>query len=146
MTRTPTPADAEVFAAARDALRAHHHPQIHQVAAAVRTADGGIHVGLHLGSRRINICAESSAIANAVMSGAGAITTMAAVCRNDAGEVVVTNPCGVCRELMGTYAPEADVMVDDRGATVMVRSAELMPQRWMFPAENDWTPDDPTIA
>lgn len=143
MTRIPSPEEVDVFRAARDLLERHHHPVIHQVAAAVRTEDGAIHVGLHLGSRRINVCAESSAIANAEMAGGGRITAMAAVCRNDAGDIVVTNPCGVCRELMGEYALDAQVMVDASGAVGMIPATELMPMRWMFPHENDWTPDDP---
>ncbi|MBL3699358.1 hypothetical protein [Leucobacter luti] len=144
MLHTPTPDDVELFRAARALLESRHHPELHQVAAAVRASDGRVYLGLHIGSRRINVCAESSAIANAEMAGAGEITAMVAVCRNSAGETVVTNPCGVCRELMGTYAQRADVMIDDRGSVAMAPAELLLPQRWMFPFENDWTPDDPS--
>lgn len=144
MHRAPETADIELFEAARDLLRSRHNPEIHQVAAAVRAANGEVFLGLHIGSRRINVCAESTAIANATIGGAGAITTMVAVCQNKLGEIVVTNPCGVCRELMGTYALDADIMIDDRGSVRMVSAADLLPTRWMFPHENDWTPNDPS--
>lgn len=144
MKRTPTERDIELFTAARELLDARHHEEIHQVAAAVRGSDGQIYLGLHVGSRRINVCAESSAIANTEMAGAGPVTAMVAVCKNDAGDIVVTNPCGVCRELMGTYATAAEVMVDDRGTVAVVAAEALMPNRWMFPSENDWIPNDPS--
>ena len=144
MFRTPNTEEIELLRQARELLEVRHHPENHQVAAAARTSDGEIYLGLHIGSRRINVCAESSAIANAEMAGAPQITTMVAVCKNEAGEIVVTNPCGVCRELMGSYAEHADIMIDDRGAVRMVQAAALMPNRWMFPHENDWTPNDPT--
>ncbi|MFB8386764.1 hypothetical protein ACFC3F_06445 [Microbacterium sp. NPDC055910] len=143
MTRVPDASEVELYDAAKQLLIARHDPDIHQVAAAVRADDGNVYLGLHIGSRRVNVCAESSAIANAEMAGAGDLRTMVAVCKNDAGDIVVTNPCGVCRELMGTYAPNADVMVDDRGDVVMVGADALMPTRWMFPHENDWTPHEP---
>lgn len=143
MTGPVTPADLKLFEQAASLLASRHHPEIHQVAAAVRAADGQIYRGLHLGSRRINVCAESSAIANAEMAGAGEIVAMVAVCKNDAGHIVVTNPCGVCRELMSSYASNARVMIDAAGNVAMVQADDLMPNRWMFPHENDWTPNDP---
>ncbi|MBK0422731.1 hypothetical protein JD292_11675 [Leucobacter sp. CSA2] len=143
MYREPEPQDVELFEAAKQLLEARFDPEIHQVAAAVRATNGVIYLGLHIGSRRVNVCAESSAIANAEMAGAGEIVAMAAVCKNDTGGVIVTNPCGVCRELMGTYALNADVMVDVRGRVAVATADELMPNRWMFPHENDWTPNDP---
>jgi cytidine deaminase len=143
MTRAPSAAEAELFDAARTLLEARHHPEIHQVAAAARAADGNVYLGLHLGSRRINVCAESSAIANAEMAGAGPIVAMVAVCANDDGQIIVTNPCGVCRELLQTYESDAQVMVDAQGTVGMVPASSLLPLPWMFPGENTWTPNDP---
>lgn len=146
MPHSPDADAIALFEEARGLLQERHDPVIHQVAAVVRAENGVTYRGLHLGSRRINVCAESSAMANAVMAGAGSIIAIVAVCRNDGGDIVVTNPCGVCRELMGTYAPDAEVMIDDRGTVTMVGADDLLPSRWMFPHENDWTPDDPRIA
>ena len=136
-------ADIELYERARDLLVVAHDPVIHQVAAALRTESGRVYTGLHLGSRRINVCAESSAIANAEMARDHGIATIVAVCRDDSGRVVVTNPCGVCRELLTTYGPRAQVIVDLQGTVGKVPAGDLMPNPWMFPHENDWSVEDP---
>ena len=141
--RLPLPDEVELFEQARELLEARHDPSIHQVAAAARTSDGRIYRGLHIGSRRINVCAESSAIANARIAGDQEIVTMVAVCKDDSGRVIVTNPCGVCRELMGTYLPDATVLIDMDGDVRAVPSAALLPRPWMFPHENDWNVEEP---
>lgn len=138
--------DVDLFEKVRELLTTRHDPEKHVVAAGVRTASGEVYLGLHLGSRRINICAESSAIANAVMAGDERITSMVALCLDEDGRAIVTNPCGVCRELMGTYALDAEVVIDHGGAVRKVPSAALMPDRWMFPHENDWSVEDPHAA
>lgn len=137
--------DVQLFRLAKAQLERSHHPERHQVAAALRTSTGSEHVGLHLGSRRINVCAEASAIANARMADGEDIATIVAVCKDDLGRIVVTNPCGVCRELMGQYGPRADVIVDVGGKVRKVRAADLMPNPWMFPRENDWSVEDPQL-
>ena len=139
-----TAADVDLFEQAKAMLTKAHHGERHQVAAAVRTRTGAVYLGLHIGSRRVNVCAESSAIANAQMAADADITQVVAVCKDSAGRVVVTNPCGVCRELMGTYCPDADIIIDLRGAVRKVPSKTLMPEPWMFPHENSWTVGDPT--
>lgn len=141
--RNLTSDDVELFDHARKLLESTFDPAIHQVAAALRTSTGAIYLGVHLGSRRINVCAESSAIANATMAQDLDIKTMVAVCKDESGRVVVTNPCGVCRELMSTYGPRAEVIVDVQGQVVKVSAPELMPNPWMFPHENQWSLGDP---
>ena len=143
--KTLTTDDLELFEQVRELLMTRHDPQKHVVAAGVRTSTGRVHLGLHLGSRRVNVCAESSAIANAEMAGDTNIETMVALCLDDAGRAIVTNPCGVCRELMGTYCLDADVIIDDRGHISKLPAHELMPQRWLFPHENAWTVNDPSV-
>lgn len=141
--RNLTPDDVELFDRARKLLELTFDPVIHQVAAALRTSTGAIYMGVHLGSRRINVCAESSAIANATMAQDLDIRTIVAVCKDESGRVVVTNPCGVCRELMSTYGPRTEVIVDIQGQVLKVSAPELMPNPWMFPHENQWTLNDP---
>lgn len=137
------PEDIELFDQARKLLESTFDSTIHQVAAALRTSTGNIYLGVHLGSRRINICAESSAIANATMAHDLDIRTMVAVCKDESGRIVVTNPCGVCRELMTTYGPNTEVIVDIQGEILKVFAPDLMPNPWMFPHENHWSINDP---
>lgn len=135
--------DRQLLRIATDVLDANHDPVIHQVAAALRTRSGEVYTGIHLGSRRINVCAESSAIANSVMANAGELDTIVAVCRDDTGRTIVTNPCGVCRELLTTYGPSSSVIVDVQGAVRKISANALMPNPWMFPHENDWSVENP---
>lgn len=140
------PSDVELFDQVKELLLARHDPVKHVVAAGVRTVSGEIYLGLHLGSRRVNVCAESSAIANAEMAGDHQIDTMVALCLDDDGRAIVTNPCGVCRELMGTYCLDAKVVIDYNGAVRKIPAPALMPQRWLFPHENNWIVEDPIAA
>lgn len=143
--RTLTQQDIELFEAAKNQLERSYHPERHQVAAALRTADGSVYLGLHIGSRRVNVCAESSAIANAQMAGDEEVVTIVAVCKEDSGRVIVTNPCGVCRELLGQYGATAEVLVDLAGTVSKVDAADLLPNPWMFPRETDWSIEDPAV-
>jgi cytidine deaminase len=135
--------DVALFERAGAVLSAAHHAQRHQVAAAMRAGSGEIYVGLHLGSRRINVCAESSALASARIAGEDTITTAVAVCVGANDAITVTNPCGVCRELMGTYAPEAMVLLDVQGTVRKATVTDLMPLPWLRPEETGWAVHPP---
>src|SRR3990170_517395 len=138
--------DVALFDEASRLLAERHHTELHQVAAAVRGASGAVYTGLHLGSRRINVCAESSALAQAVIAGEETVVAAVAVCMDAAGTAPqVTNPCGVCRELMGEYAPDATIIVDAGGSVAAVRLRELLPLPWLR-AEEGETPPHPTAG
>jgi cytidine deaminase len=47
---------------------------------------------------------------------------------------------------MGAYGPTADVLVDLHGTVRKVRAADLMPNPWQFPRENDWFVQDPSLG
>jgi len=95
----------------------------HEVASALRLADGSVHLGVHLeGScRRSSICAEGAAMAAAraaVPEGPLAVAAVVSVQVKPAGRFRIIAPCGVCRELLADYAPDARVWLtrpdDDR--------------------------------
>ena len=139
--------DVDLFDAARVLLEQRHHPSLHQVVAAVRGESGAIYTGLHLGSRRVNVCAESSAIAAAVIAGEERIVAAVAVCMGtgaDATVPQVTNPCGVCRELMGEYGADAKILVDDGGVVRAAELRELLPLPWLRAEELEVAPAAPT--
>ena len=139
--------DIDLYQAASRILLASHHADNHRVASAIRGASGTIYLGLHLGSKRVSICAESSAIANARMAGETHLSNAVAVCMNmDTGLPQVINPCGVCRELFSTFGPEMSVLVDAQGTIAKVTMAELLPLPWMRAAETDWAVPQPTVA
>ncbi|MFE2186355.1 hypothetical protein [Streptomyces sp. NPDC059455] len=139
------PSDLALFARAGEVLRASHHAERHQVAAAMLGTSGRVHVGLHLGSRRVNVCAESSALASARIADETGIVTAVAVCLGETGIPQVTNPCGVCRELMGAYCPEARVLLDVQGEVRKAVAEDLMPLPWLRPEETSWTVMAPAL-
>ena len=56
-------ADHELIAAANDVLARHYRPHWHTVAAAIRSKDGRIWTGVHIGATvgRLSVCAEAVA-------------------------------------------------------------------------------------
>lgn len=140
-----TAADIDLYTAARDLLLASHHPENHRVAAAMRGGSGNVYLGLHIGSKRINVCAESSALANARMAQEATIHSVVAVSMDENGQPQVTNPCGVCRELLRTYGTGISVLVDAAGKVGTVSIEALLPYPWMRATETEWATEPPTL-
>jgi cytidine deaminase len=131
-------ADRELVEAAVELLRERAAVGRHEVAAALRTKSGAVHRGLHVESSigRASICAEGAAVAAAAAAGDTEIETIVAVLDTGEGWRVVT-PCGLCRELISDYAPEATVIDYDAAREEPVRPVpvvELLPgkttRRW----------------
>lgn len=121
-----------MIAAATELLRRHHRPFWHTVAAAIRSADGRIWTGLHLGATvgRMSICAEPIAFGRALIDGDGTAAVVVAVRHPKPGEgvdeIAVVSPCGACRELLLDHAPEALVIVPG-GRKLPVRAMLPLP-------------------
>jgi len=130
-------ADAELLTVAQALLDRVWRPDRHEVATALRTADGRIHTGVHVeGScRRSSICAEGVALGTArgaLPAGAPLeVTSVVSVQIKPAGRFRIIAPCGVCRELISDYCPDATVWIttveDDR--PVPVRALDLLPEK-----------------
>jgi cytidine deaminase len=132
-------ADRMLLDAARAVLDARACLGRHEVAAALRTRAGVIHTGLHVESSigRASICAEGVAVGAAAVAGDTEIDTIVAVLRTEDGGWRVVTPCGLCRELIGDYAPAARVIDYDagRGDPVQVVAIQAllpgkMTRRW----------------
>jgi cytidine deaminase len=105
-------ADHELIVIARELLDARAADGRHEVAAALRTVKGDVYRGLHVESSigRASLCAEGVAIGAAAIAGDTAIDTIVAVLRAPDGGWRVVTPCGLCRELISDYSPEAQVI------------------------------------
>jgi cytidine deaminase len=121
--------DRELLEIAQDLLERVYVEGRHEVAAALRTADGAIHTGVHVGAsaRRPSICAEGAAFGAARAAGDLAVEAIVAVQYKPAGVFRVIAPCGSCRELISDYAPDARVYVWDEGDVRAVRALDLLP-------------------
>lgn len=110
-------ADQALIGAATETLLRHYRPFWHTVAAAIRSHDGRIWTGVHLGATvgRMSICAEPIAFGRALLEGDGTVDTIVAVRHpkpeEHGGEIEIVSPCGACRELLMDHAPECWVIV-----------------------------------
>lgn len=112
-----TAADYALVDAAHNVLLQHYRPFWHTVGAALRSRDGRIWTGVHLGAivGRLSICAEAVALGRVIMDGDGTIECAVAVRHPKPDEAVqeitVVSPCGACRENLTDYDPHVLVIV-----------------------------------
>jgi cytidine deaminase len=125
--------DHELIAAANAVLERHYRPFWHMVAAAIRSIDGRIWTGLHIGTTvgRLSVCAEAVAFGRALLDGDGTILTSVAVRHpkpeEENRELAVVAPCGACREMILDHAPDATIIVKDTGVLVKLPIRMLLP-------------------
>ncbi len=136
-----TDADLALVEAARATLLKHYRPHWHTVAAAMRSRDGRIWTGLHLGATvgRLSVCAEAVALGRAILDGDGTVECAVAVRHPKPGELLqelaVVPPCGACREMLTDFGPAADVIVPGIAPGIAPGPGSLvrMPVRFLLP-------------
>ena len=117
--------DEELIEAARKLIRERFIEGRHHIASVLRTKSGkvfsGVHVEVYVG--RITVCGEAVAIGAAATAGDTDIETIVAV--DETGRIV--SPCGMCREMIADYSPEADVIILKDNLPQKIKIAELLP-------------------
>lgn len=128
-----TPADAdrlsELLERARVAAEAAYAPYSRFRVGAAVLAGGEIFTGSNIenASYGLTICAERTAIFNAVTKGHRKIEAIAVACVDAASDASPSSrmPCGACRQVMAEFAPPGTpVVVDGVGRTSV---GELLP-------------------
>ena len=116
---------SDLIGAARAIIRSRYDPRFHHVGAALRTKSGKSFAAVHLEASvgRIAVCAEAIALGMAAAEGHTDIE-MIVVVNKDGG---VMFPCGMCRELIFDYAPDALVIVPGPEGPAVVTIAQLLP-------------------
>jgi cytidine deaminase len=128
-----TTADEALVEAARAALAQHYKPFWHMVAAAMRSRDGRIWTGIHLGATvgRMQVCAEAIALGRIILEGDGSIECAVAVRHPKPHEhdqsLAVVPPCGACREIMTDFDPGATVIVPAAAGLRKLALRSLLP-------------------
>ncbi len=128
-----TDGDHELIAAANAVLEGYYKPFWHMVAAAIRSRDGRIWTGLHIGTTvgRLSVCAEAVAFGRALLDGDGTIQTAVAVRHpkpeEENRELAVVPPCGACREMILDHAPDASIIVKDANVLIKLPIRTLLP-------------------
>ena len=123
-------ADLALVQAATDTLLRHYRPFWHTVAAAIRSRDGRIWTGVHLGATvgRMSVCAEPIAYGRALLEGDGTVESIVAVRHpkpeEEGGTIEIVSPCGACRELLMDHAPDCWVIVP---GPLRVPARDLLP-------------------
>ncbi len=138
MSALPAEDDA-LLEAATDLIRRRYAVGRHHIAAALRTRSGKIVTGLHLDTYvgRASVCAEAVAVGQAMADGAGAADPITAIISvrhprpTEANQSIqVVAPCGICREMLRDFAPDARVILNVDGALASYTTADLLPLKY----------------
>ena len=103
------------------------------VASALRSRDGRIWTGVHLGATvgRLQVCAEAIALGRAIMEGDGSVACAVAVRHPKPDEALqelaVVPPCGACREMLVDFDRDAQVIVPLPAGLRRVPVSSLLP-------------------
>ncbi len=132
---TMPPDDVELLRRAEELLGRVRADGRHEVATALRAADGSVHTGVHVeGScRRSSICAEGVALGAARAAGIALteVTSVVSVQVKPTDRFRIIAPCGVCRELISDYSPAATVWLTSPAtdAVIAVPALDLLPEK-----------------
>ena len=125
--------DVALVEAARAVLVKHYRPHWHTVGAALRSRDGRIWTGVHLGATvgRLSVCAEAVALGRAILEGDGTVACAVAVrhpkAEESVREIAIVSPCGACREMLTDYDPAAEVIMPGGEGPVRMPVRLLLP-------------------
>lgn len=121
-------ADLQLIDVAKSIIALRSKPEFHEVGAALRTRSGKIFSAVNVKANvgRVSVCAEAIAIGMAASAGDTDIERIVAVDYN--GKVI--SPCGMCREMISDYAPEAHVIVPGDDGLEVLKVAELLPHKF----------------
>ncbi len=119
----------ELIHLARDVARNAYCPHSKFRVGAAVVADGKVFVGVNIenSSYGLTLCAERSALAAAISSGASRITQIAVSCidadRGVGYEQIM--PCGACRQWLSDLAPDVTIIID--GIEHDFKLSEILP-------------------
>lgn len=125
----------QVIEAAKELIQKRYQKDGHHfvVAAALLTHNGNLYTGLNLGTTQpsIAMCAETSAIAHAVMAEEDMRIKLIAVARDK--DAYLVSPCGRCREFIADYGDDNTLVVlpadNDKGYEVR-KIKDLLPVKY----------------
>jgi cytidine deaminase len=120
--------DLQLIEAARSIIALRSKPEAHEVGAALRTRSGKLFAAVNVKANvgRVSICAEAVAIGMAASAGDTDIERIVAV--DQKGRVI--SPCGMCREMISDYAPQAEVIVSSGDGMEILKVADLLPHKF----------------
>ena len=121
----------ELLEHAREALKQSYSPYSnYAVGAAILCRDGSIYLGANIenASYPAGICAERSAVSNAVAHGHRDFVAIAIV--NE--KKTPCYPCGICRQVLAELMPEGQVILENMNGYESHKIREIMPMMFLF--------------
>lgn len=107
--------DQELINLAQKKLASIFVPDKHFVVAVLQAKSGKIYSAFNLKATatRASVCAESTALAQALNDGEKDFTTLVTVSYKDSNTQAlnIVSPCGICREILHDYAPDLHVIL-----------------------------------
>ena len=137
-----TDADKELVHVATQKIKQRYRHRWHQLAAAMRTADGKIYTGIHVDAyvSSLAICAEQVTLGTALSEGDVDIDAIVAVRHPNPDQedqtILPVTPCGRCREMICDYGAGAWVIVPHNGGTFKVKAADMLPEKYYRPGKD----------
>jgi len=122
-----TESDRELIDAASELLKERYAPYMHTVAAALKTRDGRVIMGVNIDHFSGFVCAETSALSKAINDKTYSFDTVVAVRLDDDGTPQIANMCGKCRQIFHDYNPGIRVIVADSEDVSAKTIEELLP-------------------
>ncbi|ROS38913.1 cytidine/deoxycytidylate deaminase family protein [Amycolatopsis thermoflava] len=118
--------DTDLWQHASGLLARTYRHERHEVAAALRTRGGHVFTGVHVAGSagRSSICAEGIALGAALTAGEREVEAVLAVLYRPSGTIRVIAPCGLCRELLYDYCPDASIYIHE-GSTPAAPGGEV---------------------
>lgn len=129
--------DDDLLRAATAAIADRYRAGWHVVGAALLLGDGRVVTGVNIDANvgRVAVCAEAVALGRAVTEhGRSDIRSIVAVYHAPDGRIAPVAPCGICREMIADYAPDARVLMPDgAGGLTACSIGALLPGKYHRP-------------
>ena len=131
-----TPEDEALIQAAKDTITQLYQYGKHHVGAALRTISGDIVTAVNVDGYvgRVGICAESVVLGKAISEGETGFLSIVAVYHprpdDPNHKLRIVAPCGVCRELLSDYNPNAEVIYAEDSTTKKTKVSNLLPAKY----------------
>ena len=131
-----TQQDEELIQAATDIIAQRYKYGKHHVGAAIRDKSGKITTAVNVDTYvgRAGVCAEAIALGKMISEGESQLDTIVAVYvpNPEFGDEApyVASPCGVCREMLNDYGPDAAVIYTEDNELQKVAAKDLLPGKF----------------
>lgn len=121
-----TKVDRDLVKKAEEFLRKNYSKNKHHVACVLNCGVKNYY-SLHLDTKGIDVCAEPTALSNALLDKQVEFRAIVSVMFREPNNVEVVSPCGNCRQMLFEYTPDLYVIVPSDTGIIKIKATELLP-------------------